>query len=112
MNLDLALLLTQRILFFGLFLFGLEFYFISLSEPFLKIWSYRNLKIDLQTGLPLPSVLIQFFFADKTFKFLALLQIFCAVIGFFICSGPILIILFLIYLIMLLRQSSSCRYHH
>jgi len=58
MSLDLALMITVRWLSLAMLMQGIELLIISRRADFLSVWSWENLREELQAGLPFPNALI------------------------------------------------------
>jgi hypothetical protein len=103
MNLSLAISITARLLAFTMFLQGLELFFLTRKKDFFEIWSFNNLKGELENGLPLPNSLIAFLFSEVMFKSLIVLQIIAAVVGLIYLDAFSFGILFLTHLLICIR---------
>lgn len=76
MNLDSAIFMTIKLISITFLLSGIEFFWIlSSKKSFLKIWSFANLKNELESGLPIPSSWIRMLFSDESFQIVVLVQI-------------------------------------
>lgn len=93
----------MKFLAFAMLLQAIEFFSLSRKDSILQIWSYENLKNDLQSGLPLPHFLVKIIFADQNFKWLALVQIILALSGIFYSHLFIFIGVFIIHLLICIR---------
>ena len=103
MTLEQAFQLTSKLISIYLLLSGLEF-FISFRKGLIqKIWSYENLKQDLERGLPLPKSLMKKIFDENHFQWLCLLQTLVAVVNFWNPSLVLLLILFIIHILTCIR---------
>lgn len=103
MNLSLLTQMTVHFLAIALFIQACEFFMLTKKKSFLEIWSYENLKYDLESGLPLPTFIIQTIFADSLLKWLAIAQIFLSVAVFIHPYPGFFIILFCFHLLNCIR---------
>lgn len=103
MSLDAAIMMTARLVSFTLFIQGIEMLFITRKTAFLKIWSYENLKNDLQAGLPLPRRLVAFIFNESIFKAVISLQILVSAFGIFYANPLFFVALFITNLLICIR---------
>lgn len=98
-----VILFTTRLLSLAIFIQSIEVFYLSRQTTFQKIFGYRNIKSDLQKGLPLPRHLIQILFADQTLSALALIQIALAFVSWWSPNGWPFLIIFLIHFIICIR---------
>lgn len=103
MSLSLAISITGRLLAFAMFLQGLELFLLTRKKYFFEIWSFTNLKGDLEKGLPLSNSLIAFLFSGVMFKTIIVLQMIAAVIGLFYLDAFSFGILFFTHLMICIR---------
>jgi hypothetical protein len=104
MSLDLTVMITVRWLSLAMLMQGIELLVISRRNDFLNIWSWENLKIELQTGLPFPNVIISKVFSLRGFQIISVTQIIMAFLGIvYPHSSLIFIILFLTHLLICIR---------
>lgn len=75
MSLSIAIFITAKSLSLTLFLQGIEYFFMSQRTSFKKIWSYQNLKTELENGLPFGKRLGPILFTNASVTKIALLQI-------------------------------------
>lgn len=103
MSYEIASLITLRLLMLSLFLQGIEMIFIFYRKDFFEIWSYENLKTDLEAGLPLPRSVTKFLFSTQVFQFVILFQIIFAGVSAFFPSLWMLVLLFVFQLMISIR---------
>jgi hypothetical protein len=103
MSLQAALVGTFHVLALTLIFQGLELLIATWQASFFKIWSYENLKSDLERGMPLPNSLVRLLFANSSFRFILLLQILTAAATFFLPVFPFFLVLLLTHLLICIR---------
>ena len=103
MNINTFISMTSHFLAIALFIQALEIYLLSKKKSFLEIWSYENLKFDLEPGLPLPNSVIEFLFADKMVKRIAFLQLLLSLAAFIHPAAALFVLLFLCHLLICIR---------
>ena len=103
MTLESTVAMTLNIIAITFILSGVEFWSLSSKKSFKKIWSFENLRSELESGLPLPRNLIHILFADSSFQFLALLQIAAAFLLLFQPHLIFVILLLLLHLLICIR---------
>lgn len=103
MSLLETLSLTEKILSVVLLMNGFEILKLSLSPSVMSIWSYKNLKSDLEQGLPFFRRVTEFVFADQSLKWICGLQIITSFILLFIPFFEGFIVLFFTHLIICIR---------
>lgn len=103
MSLEYAIFLTTKFISFAILLIGFENFLISRSHGFTKVWNYKNLKNNFETGLLLPKNIIQILLSNRTFQTLSLLQISIAILSLILSSPYFIILLFIIHLLICLR---------
>lgn len=96
-------MLTTHLLSFAMALQALEMLFMIRDKAFYKIWSYENLKEQLDSGLPLPIFLISKLFSLNGFKIIILTQLIASVLGFFFPHPAIFTCLFMTHLLINIR---------
>jgi hypothetical protein len=72
-----------------------EYMSLSQKKSVLKIWNFKNLKSDFESGLPLPHKLLQFIFSDKIFYQINFLQLVLAATYLIFPISNFFIVLFL-----------------
>lgn len=90
--------LTSKLVCITLLMQTLEILSLSKGASFFHIWSYNNLKANLEIGLPLKNSTIQKLFSPSMFKVLIILQIVLSFFGFFYPTLPVFLGLTFIHL--------------
>jgi hypothetical protein len=103
MNLDFAISLTTKLLSICLFLHGCEIFILSRRRSFQKIWSYQNLSLDLDRGLPLAEPIVSVLFSNSALTGIALLQAATSLIAFIQPQLYLFILLFFTHWIICIR---------
>lgn len=103
MSLPIVLSLTARLISFALALQAAEYFFLLKNRSFSDVWSLKNLKTDLEHGLPLPSRLIDVLFSLRGFRATVLLQMITALLAFCFPHPLLFIVLFLTHLVICIR---------
>ncbi len=103
MNLTLAILMTSISVSFVILLQSIEILQITGRKEFKEIWSFNNLKLDLECGLPLPNSLIRFIFSESAFKVIVVFQLITACLGLYYLEPFIFLALFITNLIICIR---------
>lgn len=103
MNLELSLSLLTDLTAFTFALFAIEMLILSRNTLFKNVWSYNNLKSDLEKGMPFSRKLLQLIYSNTGFQILLWLQLACAVYGFFISSPIPFLILAITHLFVCVR---------
>ncbi len=103
MNLLAAISLTAGLVGIILFINGFEFLFMTRSRLFYNVWTFENLKAELQTQIPLPKVLTGFIFSDRSFKYLPTLQMCLTILMLYKISLWTVIALLVVHLITCIR---------
>lgn len=105
MTLIEAASLTSYFLAFALLIQAVEFISLSRRADFFTIWSYQNLKTDLENGLPFSKGFIAKLFSDFSFKIIVWIYF---IVAFFVFILPaysflLFLILFFIHLYICIR---------
>lgn len=103
MNLTLAILMTSISVSFVIILQSIEMLQIISKKEFKEIWSFDNLKSDLERGLPLPNSIIGFIFSESIFKIIVILQLILACLGLYYHEPALFLSLFFTNLIICIR---------
>lgn len=103
MKLEIALFLTSKLFALAFLFQSLEMFFILRRKEFFEIWSYENIKSDLERGLPGPHKFTGTIFSNKNFIYLVVLQILCTTGFFFFPHAIWLIFLFVLQLLCSIR---------
>lgn len=103
MSLENTIWIISHLLCFSLMLQALEVLLLTRSKSFNEIWSYNNLKSELEEGLPLPAFLIQSIFSLNGFRTILVVQIGLCLTGFLVSSFAIFAFLFLAHLLICIR---------
>ena len=103
MTLNLALGLTTRLLAFAMVLQSVEFLSLLRRPFFFGIWSYQNLKSDLESHLPLPNNIIAKLFSENTFMIVVSIQALAAIYSLFYPAFWLFAILFFTHLTICIR---------
>lgn len=107
MTLESLFLLTARLLSVVMLIQSLEFALLLRKKSFFKIWSFENIKHDLEGGLPFSSSIIQALFSEKAFRLTVAVQIFAASFANLFPSAILFSILFLTHLLICIRFRGS-----
>lgn len=103
MSLTAALLFTTHLLCFAMALQASEIMQMFRNKNFYMVWSFENLKEQLESGLPLTRFLTAKLFSLAGFKVVVLIQLFLSIIGFFAPSPFVFAGLFLTHLLINIR---------
>lgn len=103
MTLALTVGLSASCLAIAMLLQGLEMLLAVRAKRFCDVWSYENLKTDLEAGLPLPHGVIQFIFSEKKLIWLFWWQIIFACCGLLTHHYVFFVGLFLLHLLTCIR---------
>lgn len=103
MNLTLATLMTSISISLVIILQSIEMLQIIGKKEFKEIWSFKNLKSDLESGLPLPNSIIGVIFSESIFKVIVILQLLLACLGLYYQEPVIFFSLFFTNLIICIR---------
>lgn len=103
MTLEQAFQLTSKLISIYLVLSGLEL-FIGFRRGLVQsIWSYENLRQDLELGVPLPNYLIKKIFDERWFQWICLFQTLVATFNFWNPNFVLLLVLFITHLSICIR---------
>ncbi len=103
MNLNMALMATTHLLSFAMALQTFEMLLMIRNKEFYKVWSFENLKEQIESGLPLPNFLISNLFSITGFKNILIIQLILSFVGFLFPAPAIFIGLFLTHLLINVR---------
>lgn len=104
MSLDIAVMITVRWLSLAMLMQGIELLIISRRADFLNVWSWENLRVELQAGLPFPNALIAKLFSVSGFQIISVTQILMATMGIiYPHSSAIFMVLFVTHLLTCIR---------
>jgi hypothetical protein len=98
-----ALDMMARLMALTLILQAIEIFQLSRQPSFQKIWNFAILRADLESGLPLPKVLVRLIFSNRSLTILSLLEVCVASLGFFLLSPWVWVTLFVFRLIICIR---------
>ena len=110
MTLEASVMLTARWLSFTMLLQAVEIFVLSKQINFQRVWSYKNLRHDLESGLPLNAKIIQKIFSISALQKITAIQILLSCvcvfephviffIGLFVTHLLILFVRWFVYLI-------------
>lgn len=94
MTLEASLNLTTQLLSLALAMQGLEYFLLSQNSYLMRVWSFKNLKKELQSS---------FLFSDLSFKIISLLLFAASVLLFFKFQLWIVLLMFFLNLLICLR---------
>ena len=103
MTLHGALMGTAHILALTLIFQAVELSICSGQKSFFKIWSFKNLRQDLERGLPLPNALLPFIFSANAFRVILAVQVLAALASFLFPFFSVFLVLFLTHLLICIR---------
>lgn len=103
MSLETAVLMTIKLVSITFILSGIELWYLTSKKSFFDIWSFENLKKELQSGLPLPMNWIQVIFSDSHFQLIVFIQIAAAAALLFLSHWILILVLVLTHLIICVR---------
>jgi hypothetical protein len=103
MSLDSAVLMTIKFVSITFLLSGIELWYLTTKKSFFRIWSYANLKSELESGLPLPSHWIKALFSDSNFQFLLFIHMASAFLLLFVSHWALILILLVTHLLICIR---------
>lgn len=103
MSLETSLLITFRLLSFTMIIQAAEILILTRRSDFKNIWSYQNLSIDLESGLPLPKKILQKLFSLSSLQIITGAQIAAATITAFAPHALGVVILILTHLLICIR---------
>lgn len=102
-DLEWTIFLTLKLTSITFILSGLEFLILKSNKSFMMIWSFDNLRSELESGLPLPPSWISMIFSDSHFKYLVTLQLISATLLFFYSQWVFVLFLLITHLIICIR---------
>lgn len=107
MTLEASTLITFRLLSLTLLIQAAESLILTRESDFKYIWSFKNLRLDLLSGLPLPPKIIETIFSIHKLQIITLIQIITATITAFAPSTLGIILLIITHLLMCIRFRGS-----
>lgn len=103
MSVGIAAMITSKLLATAVLFQALELLLLVHNRNFVEIWSYSNLKLNLEGGLPIPRIIIEKIFSFIGFKFLILSHVILALCALFFLNFWIFLLLFIIHLLICIR---------
>lgn len=103
MNFQLALSLTVQLLAFTMVIQALEVLLLTKNKEFLEIWSFENLRPQLEKGLPLPKTWIAKIFSIQGLRLISVLQIAVAAACAFNPHPALIVFLLISHLLICIR---------
>tara|TARA_B110001454_G_C12723300_1_gene436379 strand:+ start:44488 stop:45264 length:777 start_codon:yes stop_codon:yes gene_type:complete len=103
MTLEASLLITTRLLSFTMLFQAIEIFILSRQTNFRYVWSYNNLRCDLEQGLPLKKKWVENLFSISSLQKIAILQILLACTATLYPHAAIFTGLFLTHLLICIR---------
>ncbi len=103
MTIQTTLSITAGLIGIVLFISSFEFLFLGSQKKFNSVWSFENLKSELQLNLPLPNFLIRILFSNSSFNIMNAVMLMLTLFLLYKNSVVTVLAMFIMHLLICIR---------